>query len=231
MRMSFLERWAQRDEQADRVGRHTILLSSLVLLLVMLPVFRVIPGGGMRFSILLCLVLSAAIYFNSSDRRLLIVAILAGGGAMVGAAFAQATGSTTAQITADSLGLTLLGFTTLSILNTLMQTRRVSRDTIVGGICVYLLIGLCFTLAYILVTDLGLGVLLDRSEPILRSSADGSGYAANILYFSFVTLTTLGYGDITPTGEMARMLASIEAIIGQLYIAIFIARLIALRKD
>ena len=46
------------------------------------------------------------------------------------------------------------------------------------------------------------------------------------LYFSFVTLTTLGYGDITPTSPAARMLAVVEAIMGQLYIAVLVARLV-----
>ena len=113
--------------------------SALVFMLVTMPAFRFVPGGEMRFSILLCLVLSAAVYFNSTDRRVLIASMLIGGGAIIGAGAAQATGSITAQITADSLGLMLLSSTTLLILNTLMQTRRVSRDTIMGGICVYML--------------------------------------------------------------------------------------------
>ena len=49
-----------------------------------------------------------------------------------------------------------------------------------------------------------------------------------MLYLSFVTLTTLGYGDITPVSQTARMLTTLEAIVGQLFIAIFIARLIGL---
>lgn len=200
-------------------------------LLIMAPLFRVVPGGEMRFSILLCLVLTAAIYFNSTQRWILILATLTGGAAIICVAIARATGAMTAQIAGDALGLGLLSFTTLFMLNTLMQTRRVSRDTVIGGICVYMLIGLCFALAYILVIDLGAGALVEAGQPIARTLEGGSDHALTVLYFSFVTLTTLGYGDIAPIGEMPRMLASTEAIIGQLYIAIFIARLISLRRD
>jgi voltage-gated potassium channel len=228
---NFFQHWANRDSNARSVGRYTALLTSLILLLVMMPILRFVPGGGMRFSGLLCLVLSTAVYFSSYNRRLLIASMLIGGGAIVGAGIAQATGSAAVQLISDSLGLALLTLTTLLILNTLIQTRDVSRDTIIGGICVYLLIGLSFTLSYILISDLGTGSLLDAGQPVLRSQADGSHFAATLLYFSFVTLTTLGYGDITPAGEVARMLASTEAVIGQLYVAIFIARLIARHQD
>jgi voltage-gated potassium channel len=229
--MGLLQRWADRDKETSAVGRHTILLSSLIFLLIVMPLFRVGPGSGIRFSILLCLVLSAAVYFNSTDRRVLIGAFLAGGGAIIGTVLSVSIGSTAAQITAQFLGLGLLSFTTLFMLNTLMQTRDVSQDTIIGGICVYLLIGLCFTLAFTLAIDLGGGVLIDGGEPLVRSGANESARAATAIYFSFVTLTTLGYGDITPKGEIIRMLATTEAIIGQLYVAIFIARLIAMRRN
>ena len=51
--------------------------------------------------------------------------------------------------------------------------------------------------------------------------------AGTLLYFSIVTMTTLGYGDIVPVAPVARMLCGVEAVVGQLYVAIFIARLVA----
>jgi hypothetical protein len=54
------------------------------------------------------------------------------------------------------------------------------------------------------------------------------GQGASLFYFSFTTLTTLGYGDITPAGKFAQVLANMEAIAGQVYLAIFIARLVGL---
>jgi Ion channel len=227
--MNILERLARNDEETGGVGRHTILLCSLLLLLLLLPVFRLVPGGGSRFSLLLIVVLCAAIYVNSTERWTLVAGVLMGGGAIVSVGIAQATGSHAAVLLADCLSLALLSVTTLFILNTLMQANKISGDTIVGGICVYMLIGLSFAMAYILITDLYPGTFIDRGQPLSRSVANPGEASASILYFSFVTLTTLGFGDIIPTGEVARMLATSEAIIGQLFIAIFIARLVARR--
>jgi voltage-gated potassium channel len=231
--MSFLERVARSEEQPGAVGRHSILLASIVTLLVTLPLFRFIPGGGPRFSILLCFVLTAAVYVSSKQPWTFLLAGLMGAGTVIAGGIATTTGSTVAQITADCLGLGLLGFTTLFMVNTLMHTQKVSRDTVVGGVCVYLLIGLCFVIAYLLVSDLIPGSLQEHGVPLERPGMDGdaNGFSATILYFSFVTLTTLGYGDIVPTNEIARMLVSMESIVGQLFLAIFIARLIARHRD
>jgi hypothetical protein len=186
------------------------------------------PGGGVRFSILLSLVLIAAIYVNSVRRWLLIVGVLIGGSAIAATAAGQATGSEPAILIARSLGLALLGMTTLLMLNTLMHEERVSRDTIIGGICVYLLFGLCFAMAHLVAFSLDPGALLRDGMPLEQAVGDASARSASILYFSFVTLTTLGFGDIAPVGELTETLTIAEAIIGQLYVAIFIARLVGL---
>lgn len=226
--MTAFEALAKSDEEPGALGRHALLLASLVGLMVALPLFRSVPGGGLRFSILLCLVLTAAVYVSSQHRWSLVAAILLGGGAISAVAVGETTDSMAWHMASRSMGLGLLGFTIFLMLNSLMRAERVSKDTIIGGICVYLMIGLSFTLAYVLAIDLEPSALLQGGLPIAESLTDSSARSAKILYFSFVTLTTLGYGDITPSGELAQMLVTGEAIIGQLYIAIFIARLMAL---
>jgi hypothetical protein len=86
---------------------------------------------------------------------------------------------------------------------------------IVGGICIYLLIGILWTVLY------GLVRTWNPDAIVLREGA-------SLFYFSFTTLTTLGYGDITPAVKLAQDLAIMEAITGQVYLAIFIARLVGL---
>ncbi len=104
-----------------------------------------------------------------------------------------------------------------------MRPHRPVGDRIVGAICVFLLIGLGWASVY---------EMLDRAIPgSFRFPADTAWSAASALryrYFSFVTLATLGYGDITPVTALAGTLASLEAIAGQLYIGITVARLVAL---
>jgi Ion channel len=104
-----------------------------------------------------------------------------------------------------------------------MRAHRPVGDRIVGAICVYLLIGLAWASVY---------ETLDGVMPgSFRFPAD-TGWAVSsplrYRYFSFVTLATLGYGDVTPVTVLAGTLASLEAVTGQLYIAITVARLVAL---
>lgn len=104
-----------------------------------------------------------------------------------------------------------------------MRPHRLVSDRIVGAICVFLLIGLGWASVY---------EMVDRVIPgSFRFPPDTSWATPSALryrYFSFVTLATLGYGDITPVTALAGTLAAMEAITGQLYIGITVARLVAL---
>ncbi len=226
--MTILERLAARDRQGGALGRHSVMLASLIFMFVALPLLEWAPGRGTRFPILLCLVLLAATYVNRTQRWILWAAVVLGVGTIAGLAIAHTSGSSGARIIAELLGLGLLGFTTFVLLNTLVQARYVKIDTLIGGICVYLLIGLCFALVYRLLVDVSPGAFVSGGEALAASLDDPSTLSTRLLYFSFITLTTVGYGDITPHDELAQMLSASEAIIGQLYLAIFIARMMGL---
>ena len=220
---------ANRDESEGALGRHSVMLVSLIMLLAALPFGHAISGGNTRFPLLLVLVLISAVFvINSQQRWVFVVASLFGISSVLGIGYAEVFDSHPVRIVAELLSLLLLGFTTLVMFNSLIRADRVSQDTIVGGICVYLLVGLCFAMVFILMTDFNPGALLQGEHAIIRSASDPSAHATTLLYFSFVTLTTLGYGDVMPQGDMARMFAVAEALIGQLYLAIFLARLVAL---
>jgi voltage-gated potassium channel len=225
---NILRTLATRDETDGALGRHSAMLASLVVLLCALPLGQAFVGESTRFSLLLALVLIAAVVVNSHQRSIFVIALMIGFGSVIGIGYAAYFDSHLVRIVSETLGLTLLGFTTLVMFNSLIQTDRVSQDAVVGGICVFLLIGLCFALVFILMTDLNPGALELGNEAIVRSNADSSAHATLLLYFSFVTLTTLGYGDVSPVGDMARMFAVAEALIGQLYLVVFLARLVAL---
>ncbi len=94
---------------------------------------------------------------------------------------------------------------------------------VVGAIVVYLNLGLIFASAYRLIWNLHPGSMTG-----IDLRADSLDAAGDVLYFSFVTLTTIGYGDIVPVHPLARSLANLEGIIGQLYPATLLARLITL---
>jgi hypothetical protein len=115
-----------------------------------------------------------------------------------------------------------------AILAHVFKSTRITRETIAGAICAYLLIGAIWAHVFSIVENVSPGSFADNSieagaasgpEPI-RDQSD------RFTYFSFVTLTTLGYGDMTPLTRPARNLTALEAIFGQLYLAVLIARLV-----
>jgi hypothetical protein len=101
---------------------------------------------------------------------------------------------------------------------------RVTYHRIVGAVLLYLLIALAFMMLFLFV-----GVSFDGAFGGLKFEYD-SVLASRLLYFSFVTLTSTGYGDIVPIHPLARSLCSLEAVIGQLYPAILLARLVTLES-
>jgi hypothetical protein len=120
--------------------------------------------------------------------------------------------------------LSLFAFLLVSISYTMKQVvfgTEINANRLVGAICVYLLLGVIWALAYSFV---------DLVSASSFAGVDGdatAGWNATWVYYSFVTLTTLGYGDILPLSATARSLAYLEAIVGQFYIAVLVAGLVS----
>ena len=101
-----------------------------------------------------------------------------------------------------------------------MTAREVSSGDLYGAASTYLLIGVTWAVVY---------VILNSVEPGSFSFPDhDSGKGDSLFYFSFVTLVTLGYGEITPVSEIARSFSVVEAIMGSLFLTILVARLVGL---
>jgi len=99
---------------------------------------------------------------------------------------------------------------------------NISANRIVGAICVYLMLGVIWALSYGLME-----AMIPGSFGGLTESAESSSWSPDWTYFSFVTLTTLGYGDVLPLTYFARTLAYFEAIVGQFYLAVLVAGLVS----
>ena len=127
------------------------------------------------------------------------------------------------------LSMLFTGFVIFVLLAGIVRARRVDTNLIFGSVCVYLLIGLEFGFIYGLMEDQIPGTFKGMSPDLSASSGDPHWDFPQYLYFSFTTLTTLGYGDITPLTNPARMMTSIQAMTGQFYIAILVARLIGIQ--
>ncbi len=99
-------------------------------------------------------------------------------------------------------------------------TGAVDANRIVGAICIYLLMGLIWTLMYLFLAQSIPGAFNGVEQLVWYENF------ANVAYYSFVTLTTLGYGDISPVAPIARFLVYMEAVVGVFYMAILVASLI-----
>jgi Ion channel len=102
---------------------------------------------------------------------------------------------------------------------------RVNYHRVVGAVLLYLLIGLLFVSLFVFI-----GALIPKPFSGVAVE-DNNALASNLIYFSFVTLTSTGYGDIAPLHPIARSLCNLETIIGQLYPATLLARLVTLEIE
>lgn len=120
--------------------------------------------------------------------------------------------------------MAIFGFLIVAISHALKQVvfgTEMNVNRLVGAICVFLLLGIIWSFAYSML-ELLLPGSFSGFDPGHDPRSDSSW-----LYFSFVTLTTLGYGDITPESAVARTLASMQAVAGQFYIAVLVAGLVS----
>ena len=113
------------------------------------------------------------------------------------------------------------------ILIDILRAKMVTLDTIAAGISVYLFFGNICGFIYAIIGRLDPNAF---TIPAVTASylGDNIGEISSAMYFSFVTLTTLGYGDITPINEFARSLAFLEAAMGQIYLTVLIASLVGI---
>jgi hypothetical protein len=113
-------------------------------------------------------------------------------------------------------------FTTVALFAEIMGRGRFTRDTIFGVVCIYLLIGLTFGSLYDLVETLKPGSFSVNVDMVL----DGYIGFRQLLFFSFMTLAAIGYGDISPVTTQAQSLAIIEGVVGVFFVAVLIARIV-----
>jgi voltage-gated potassium channel len=127
-------------------------------------------------------------------------------------------------IAGQSIFLTMVAMT---LLFDLFKAKKVSADTLAGAVCVYLLIGLIWSYLYLLVE-----ISVPGSFSFTQGDARLQLWIAKefhpFFYFSLVTVTTVGYGDMAPVSVVARTLATAEGILGQVYLTILVARLVGM---
>ncbi len=202
-----------------RIGRFLFLFISIVLMFVLRPFLE----GFIRISYLMDVFFTAiflsAVYAVSQKRGVFFVAFLI---ALLTVALVwinDFTGISSFGMAGNILGTLFLAFTAIMILSYLFRADEVTGDMIMGAICVYFLFGLIWAFVF---------SILETTQPGSFKMAQGTVSQPAFTYYSYVTLTTLGYGDITPISAPARSLSLLEAMMGQLYLAVLVARLVGL---
>lgn len=198
---------------------------SLLLVFLCCVIFVVIPLGELRVFGRIVVSASFSLLLISgvmAVRRKSVTVVLVGG--MVVASLAVrwtklALGVPTMEAVDAVLAIGACGALAAVVMAQVFREGPITNQRLQGAVAVYLLIGLMWAFAYSLVDLLHAGAF---------APATGPRDFAHFVYFSFVALTTVGFGDITPLHPLARSLVTIEALIGQLFPAILLARLVTL---
>ncbi len=209
---------------ALRIGSMALLLCLLVLDVFVVP-FAMAPDSlsvQTARTVLLSLILLSGVAAVSDHRREYMVVALAAGVAILIRCTAWLFSLDTLPGLLDVTALLSLAILGAVVGVDVFGTGRATLDRILGAVVLYILIGVVWAEADQLVN----GHIPAAYAGIAHGSAQHD--RATWIYFSFVTLTTVGYGDITPVAHIAKSLAILEALIGQLYPAIVLARLVSL---
>ncbi len=199
-----------------------------MLLLLLLAAPAVLPERleMLGTSIVFTLVVSAGIGAVAQTERRFLIVLLIAAPAILLFWIGPSLGTRVPEVIGDILLAAFLAYAAAVILNRVLHADQVDAETIYGAVCVYFLLAVFWGVLFVLLEMLAPGSF---SLPDSVNLVGGIRFdSAPMMYYSFVTITTLGYGDITPVSELARLLALFEAVLGQLYLVILIARLVGL---
>jgi hypothetical protein len=202
-------------------GRFLYLLIALLLYLTLSPFLRNLIALRILMDVVFSCVLIAGIYAVGRKKRRSIMAAALALPLFVSVWAGYVNRLPWLTLGGNFFGILFMGYTIFVLLSFIFEEQVVTRHTIFAAVVVYLLIGLMWALVFSIMETLNPGTLVAaqgrfKDQPHL------------FLYYSFVTLTTLGYGDITPVDPRAGVLAVLEAIIGQIYLAVLVARLVGM---
>jgi len=200
------------------------LLIALGLLFFFFPFVEEVKSGDIIVAILLSLVLLCAVIAVADHRRVFFIALVLAVPAIGGRWISHFRPDLVPPPVFLTSGLVLIAFVVWNLLRFVLRAPSVNTDVLCASISAYLMLGIVWTIAYWLVDQVTPG----GAFAFNTSGEKQSMHGFNAFYFSFITLSTVGYGDITPVSKVARMLAAMEAITGLLYVAVLIARLVAI---
>lgn len=214
--------------------RFVLLLAALTFFLILTATVTLFGPGSILARVVVTamfvVVLLSAVFADSQSRRTVLIALSLAVPTIILQALNLLLEQERIVIANHVLGISFLGYTVIVMLRHLFAGERITFDTICASLCIYLLLGVLWALVYSLIGILAPGsfsfTMADEGE--IRLMRFGGEATVDAIYYSFVTISTLGYGDIVPISTAARMTAAMEAVSGQLYLAVLVARLVGL---
>ncbi|HAB17873.1 MAG TPA: potassium channel family protein [Verrucomicrobiota bacterium] len=203
------------------------LLIALVLLILTSPFVEDLPGGDLIEAILLTVVMVSAVRAVGGKRRTFIIAVVLVAPILAGKWINHFRPDLVPAVAFLLPTVIFFGFVVAHLLRFLVRAPRVDSNVLCAGIAGFLMLGLLWTPLYVTVARLNPSAFAVASSPAAGTTLDGF----NGFYFSFITLCTVGYGDITPVSRAAKMLAVVEAITGLFYMAVLISRLVSMHSS
>lgn len=206
-------------------------LSAIELLIAQVVMFATFPflerlrAGAIIESILLTFVLLSAVITIAGRGPVLLTASILAAPPLAGRWIHQYWPDVIPAEVFLIGAIVLVIFVIYNLLLFVLHAEAVNTEVLCASISAYLLLGLGWTFAYWLIAELIPGAFALNAA----AGADASMKGFNGLYFSFITLGTVGYGDITPVANIAKMLAAMEGMTGVLYVAVLIARLVSIQ--
>ena len=203
-----------------------------IALIAVVLIDALVPNAGARgrfADLMVAAALVAALVETVRSRHNAIWALALGlpaiGVRMIAAFRLDTTAQNTTVLTLSAL---FFAFLVWNLLHDLYTGDRSTSERIFGALCAYVFIGLLFALIFAHLEYRNPGSFSVSNDLLAAQTAGESSLLPVFTYFSFVTMTTLGYGDISPVAEHARTLAWLEALLGQLYLAVMVAGFVAL---
>ncbi len=189
----------------------------LLYLLIILAPFRDVTSP-IRVAVLGVLLL-LTVRTRRRGRHVFVAAAVLSGSLVIATVVAVVIGSTTVLICVGQASTVVLVLASIFVLGqTIIASGVIDGKAVVGVLCIYLLLGLLFS------------ALHDFCAALIPHYLNGVGSnttQSDTLYFSLITLTTVGYGDITPEANLARAIAVTEALVGQLYLVSVVAAVVS----
>lgn len=205
-------------------GNFAYLLTSLLGFLLLTAILAEYPaiGGGQALSFILEATLVVGVWSLVRQRLWFVIGMALIAIGAINLILDMIIDHSWAPYVNFIVALLFYLITTGIAFGTLLKGERIDSNTLMGSICVYILVGISWSILYFFESIIHPGAFNGVNITSTRQEF------TDLLYYSFVTLSTLGYGDITPMTPIARTLAYIEALFGQFYIAILVASFVGM---